>query len=474
MPTINLQGPASFGAINSVISQYATPDAAESDLFFNAPRGRNFLVDRYRQLTGDYFADPFEDARQRYADRRMAEVVAAKQAATVPSAFSNASGTQLSPWAAREVTNQTIRDQLASEANARMLESREMQLPAIGAENYQDIQKRRSNYAGVANLFDEIAGRQPEALAPADEGTPAMLQRLETTGKNAGKVQPSYDLHPIAFNPKFQETLRREPEKAIKFYHAVTGRSFETDRAATVAQRAEFEKADDEILADLRKTGKWNPILGTFTKSTMQQDPNNPFGPYREIQRPISDVEEAALRRKGGALQALRVDPSQVQPKFDIGVAAKGLTPMEEKAFRVKLDQWAQTNPEADLKQGMNVIYNDFMKRQREQAKLASPNTASAPGSVPGQPGDKSFNDNIFEYLRWADFTEPFRNALPSLNPSVQQPAFMIAKTGQLLPRQQAPLRTPQMTQEEATESMERINRRAPGYNPAFPMLAWR
>jgi hypothetical protein len=474
----NINQPTSLEAIGAAIGSYATPEAAQSDLFFNAPRGMDYLINQYRRSTGDYFADPFQDMSR----GRMAAITAA--AANPVAITKDEAGKQISTpikWSDREALNAELTQGLQERGRNYQLASRDLLLPPPGAENYESIQEKRANLTGTSDLFRDIRDRNPSALQP-QEATDVMLQRRDPTGKGEGKVTPATDLHQIAFDPRFQETLKRDPTKAKKLYSAITGgRSFDTDREATVAQRELDIKADDEILADLRKTGKWNPILGTFTKMATVADIMGGPGATKQVERPISDVEEAALRRNGGALEALRVSPSQVPPAMEVP-KAWGLTKSEERDFRNAVFEDQSKHPNKPLNESRRDAYKTLNELQKRNREIESPNTASAPGSVPGQPGDKSFGPNIFDVMRTSDFTEPVVNAARTF-PNLFRKLAGAMYPGYELPPEATKLDVTKMTQAEADAAItaakdreaRRTRQRQPGpINPAFPVMAWR
>jgi len=373
--------PASMDAMVAAISPYASQSAAESDIPTDA---QDYLNSSYQRLTGDQGSNIFNDvfnARTNAATAAAANPMMSAPAATkggMPSQFPN-------KWSDREVANSEFNQSAEMNAAQYRMAGRSEQLPPIGAENYTNAQRMRATALGVGTLFDRIAADDPNALTPKGDPTDLLLQRAGAKAKEPGKIQPGDDLHHVVNNPVFQEALRRNPQQAMALYSAITGgRDFETDRQAQVGQIAENTKQDQNILGDLQKTGKWNPILGSFTKMRTSKDL---AGNEIQTETPISDVEQAALDRNGGALKALRIDnPSALQPKMSLGMAGQGLSPQEERQFRTALFNWSQANPSGDINKAKGAIYNQLLAQQKATATAQNPGTAAAAGAVPGQP----------------------------------------------------------------------------------------
>ena len=338
--------------IQAYINNYASPEAAAADTMEKAPRGYDYLVSQYQALTGDSFADPFEDAASARS-RSLTDLAVSSQLGGPGTGTSfnvgNAlTGPTINRPASQVVANRNVLDQvlnnqdriapLQSAIAAATLSHPELQLPEVGGSytdlagqtsSFTDIQKRRAAALGATDLFEKLTQNNPDALNPVDTTNP-ILQVDEKGNPIAGDV-----LNAKLFNdPEFQRALKFQPQKAAALYKALFDRDLKQDIGAQVGANEERTKTDDKILDAVDRGLDWDDITGEPYIRVMKSDPTNP-GQEIETRRSLSGPERIALSKKGGFEARYGVAPPQ----------GMKVSPDEANALRKKRDEIVANNP---------------------------------------------------------------------------------------------------------------------------------
>jgi hypothetical protein len=416
----DINQPANVASMVAALGPYATQDAAERDIPSDA---QDYLNASYRRVTGDQSSSIFNDV---FNAKQTAATAAATAGAPVDQHTPvNAEGAALSSWAAREVAGGAYNTEANKRGADYQLSSQEMQLPPAGAENYADVQRHRAMLSGNADLFDLVSKYDPHSLAPSEHATDPLFQRLAGNGKQPGKVIGAEDLHHVALNPKFQEAMRRDPEKAKQFYSDITGgRHYDTDLAATIEQRKQNTDLEDKAIEDIRTRGKWNPVLGTFTLRKTVKDASG-FGQV-ETEEPLSDVQQAILDKRG--IQS--VYPSVDMSRFHSMEMPRGLSPQEETVFRKAVFQDLAQNPGKDVKTSIQNVYQKFHLAQNPTVQKANPIVKMLTAQDPSTreiPAFMTAGDMASGVNRVSNFVNQM---IPRTGPAAVSPSVAIPRIG--------------------------------------------
>lgn len=320
--------------IAATIGGYETPEAAEMDFRTNAPRGMNYLTNQYQRLSGDAFADPFEDAKKQRAEAMMRAALSGASVATgsntgmrllsMPSVATPSpiipTATPLSSVAPRpsvatlqptntppvapallpapagnvDVRNEALRAMLTNRGQLYRLQEKDLQIPDVIDDNFYNTLQKRANLLNVGTEFSKIPA---EFLTAATNDDP----RFDKT--QAGKAI-GMDIHPIAYSDHFQEIARRNPEKASALYHAVTNRDYDTDVKAKSQLNTE-QRADRRKLIEGIKGLEADPVTGDVYKVVERTDP---LGQVQRQRVQITPLEKAAIEAEGGTKRLYGVD----------------------------------------------------------------------------------------------------------------------------------------------------------------------
>lgn len=340
--------------IDSIINQYATPEVASQDMFFNAPRGRDYLIDQYQQLSGNSFlsdhGDPFEEASRARASALTTAAVQPNRPIiatgsnmgmrALPSpvdpnlsvAYAHARGEAATPLEA-----ETARMGAGIPNLAAAWSHPEANLDAVADPNSPDFlnaQKTRVSSLGsdAMSLFDTLRSTSPTALAPTSRISPK-LQRDEKGKVVAGDVLNS----DLFSHPDFQKMIKEKPEKAKQFYAAVTGRDLDQDVGMQVASNQKRQVERDRVLANLADkidfdeiTGK--PYIREYVAGLMP-------GERKEVRRSLSYVEQQMMSQEGGFKTRFGFPAPSGAP--ELGKA----TPAAKEAIKTLVDQDRSNDP---------------------------------------------------------------------------------------------------------------------------------
>jgi hypothetical protein len=315
MFAFNTNRPTDLQSIEGALSSYATPEAAVSDFDSNAPRGRDYLIKQYQTLLGDAFADPFADmAKSENSDmvkaamggasiatgsnmgmRLLSQPMAPAPATTAATTGPTIPLPTLSPLGNNEVTRDNLLRMMQMKGNADRLASSDMQIPAPNSSGYMDVLGRRAALAGVSNEFGRI---NPSVFTtPVDANDPRFARTQ--AGKAIGM-----DIHPVAYDPNFQEIARRDPAKAAALYRATTNRDYDTDVKAKSQLLVEQRDARKKIIEDI-KSLEADPVTGDLYKTINFKDFD---GTIKQQRLPVTPLDRAAIEAEGGAKRIYGVD----------------------------------------------------------------------------------------------------------------------------------------------------------------------
>jgi hypothetical protein len=381
--------------IAAAIGGYETPEAAEMDFRSNAPRGMQYLTNQYQRLTGDAFADPFEDAKKQRSEAMVHAAMSGASVATgsntgmrllgmrdiggIPSIptttplGSTASarrpvatlqqptnsppvGPALLPSLAGnvDVRNEALRNMLTNKGQLYRLQEKDMQIPDVIDDNFYNVLQKRANLLNVGSEFSKIPAQLLTASASTSDDS-----RFDKT--QAGKTV-GMDIHPIAYDDNFQELTRREPEKASALYHAVTNRDYDTDVKAK-SQLLTEQRGDRRKLIEGIKGLEADPVTGDLYKVVERTDP---LGQVQRQRVQISPLEKAAIEAEGGTKRIYGVDlPGRGGlPKLP------GMDDTELVQYR-GLTQKFMKEKGVDVKTASQLAHRTLYQQQQEQTNPA-------------------------------------------------------------------------------------------------------
>lgn len=321
--------PISLDAIQQYLGRYASPEAAESDLQFNAPTGASsFLAKQYQNLTGDPFSDPIQDAKR---NRDAAALAAANSGASFASGSNmgptmlsappiastapvssnpqsltpstNTMGQPLSAVGQHEVSNSLLTSMLQQQGSRYQMANASNQLPSPNSNQYFATLQTRANAAGAGDLFNEIHTSDPTVFAKGISSDPRFA-RIQG-GKN-GKIEAADSIHPLAMNSRFIQETKQNPERAKALYAAATnGRDYQTDIEAKSQLLSEQSDSRKKLLEGV-KSVKADPITGELHK--IVEVKNSLTGKLEAQEIPLSDMEKSAIDAEGGFKRIYGVD----------------------------------------------------------------------------------------------------------------------------------------------------------------------
>lgn len=321
--------------IAATIGGYETPEAAQTDFQNNAPRGMSYLTDQYQRLSGDAFANPFEDAKKQRSEAMIHAAMNGASVATgsntgmrllgmpdmggipsMPTATPLGSTaptrrpvatlqqpTNSPPVAPAllpslagnvDVRNEALRNMLTTKGQLYRLQEKDMQIPDVIDDNFYNTLQKRANLLGVGHEFSKIPSQYLTASTNDDP-------RFDKT--QAGKAV-GMDIHPIAYDDNFQELARREPEKASALYHAVTNRDYDTDINAK-RQLLTEQRGDRRKLIEGIRNLEADPITEELHAL---KDVKDSLGRITQQPMPLTPLEKAAIEAEGGTKRLYGVD----------------------------------------------------------------------------------------------------------------------------------------------------------------------
>jgi len=312
MLQFDVRGPTTMAAINQYIGGYKTPEAALTDTEKRAPGGLKYLRDNYQALTGDFFADPFEDAIKARDDAgynaRMSAAMGSRGGGVVapPSGAAPQVATVQRPddwqptatnWADREIQREAFRRSMERSSAMDRLNSPEMQLPTGDvSQNWADFQdsqrliEKRMNLAGTRDLYDKIG---PEVFSRGTTADDPRFARVQ--GGKDGKIEASDALHPIALHPEFIRELARNPQKAkLAYYAATNGRDYETDIAGGAQLRKEQGDVADKMIA------AYHGLYADEITGQLYETGKLDSGGTKQPDRPLTQYEMDVVKSRKG------------------------------------------------------------------------------------------------------------------------------------------------------------------------------
>jgi hypothetical protein len=383
----NVNQPTDLNSIEGALSAYSTPEAAVADFDANAPGGRDYLASQYQRLTGDAFADPFADmAKSESSDMIKAAMGGASVAtgsntgmrllspmtpppvAVAPTAPGATPGPalplalpNLSAAGNRDVARDSLLKMMQMKGNQTRLASEAMQIPSPTSAGYMDVLQQRAALAGVGTDFSRI---NPDLLQSQEGGDPRFARLQGKDGKAIGAT-----IHPVAYDPHFQELTRQDPAKANALYHAVTNRDYGTDHDAQVQLLVEQRDARKKIIEDI-KSLEADPVTGDLYKMINVKDFD---GTIKQQRVPVTPLDRAAIEAEGGTKRIYGVDlPGQGGLK-----KLPGMTNDE-------LAQYRSTTQQLMKDKGLTVEAASALAHRMLYAKQQ---TTNAPATAPQAPG---------------------------------------------------------------------------------------
>lgn len=377
----NEAGPTSEAAINSYIGSYASPEAAQADTQENAPQGYDYLKSEYGRLTGDFTADPFQDAIKSRTDALTQAALGGASLATgdvrvggrllsLPQTpvTSNTTGAppvdpSLSVGGNRQVDNSLMTTMLQQQGAQYQLNRKENQIPDINApdfspSNYLNVVQRRANLAGVGPEFALLMKNNPDAIAgPA--GDPRF-----SIDPNTKKIISSDELHPLAYDPGFIQMTKNQPDKANALFYALTGEDYKTAVGSKIESLVEQRAQRQKILEGIKGISA-DPITGAQFKTIETKDPLT--NAVVQQQLPLTDLEKAALAKEGGTERLFGVQ----LPGLGGLERPKGMTDDEYTSYVNTAQQLRAKNPNAPVSQVANAALK--MLYTAQQGRMAPP-----------------------------------------------------------------------------------------------------
>jgi len=420
MLQFDIRKPTTEQAIAQYIGSYKTPEAALADTEKRAPGGLKYLRDNYQALTGDFFADPFEDAIKTREDEayntRMSAAtggriargqrVRGRSQAVAQSMAANESNEEVAPlqsgitgptftptashWSDREIQREQMRNFLARNSAIDQLGAPELQLstarPTTGVQfqKHLGMLEKRMAVAGASDLFRKI---DPILFSRGTSPDDPRFARVQ--GGKDGKIEASDALHAMVLDPDFKRELKRNPQKARDAYYAATnGRDYDTDIAAEAQLRKEQTDERKEVRKKIEHPffdeteGKWYDMKTSTDPIT---------GKMMQNKIPL-DTREAAVMNTGEFGRQYGVDFPQ----------GGGLKPYGESAE----EQQAHRDGVAELvAKGIPFAQADAMVKKRlydlQQTKLHPPEAS---------PAGTGFMDTMAQLNFQKDVHEPLTN----------------------------------------------------------------
>lgn len=391
-PYFNVSGPTSMDAIQSYIGGYATPEAAAMDTP-SAPT--NYLNSQYQRITGDAFADPFEDAAK---NRNAAMIEAAANGASVavgsntgqkllsvpilppqgPQVMSGSGGgvalasmmPALSPSGQRTADNSILTSMLQMRGGAANNARADMQVPEPTANNYLQVLGQRANSIGAGDLFSKIQRSNPSAFSAGISADDPRFARIQ--GGANGKVEAADALHPIANDPHFREELRRNPTKAQALYSAVTnGRDYNTDITAKSQLLSEQSDSRKKMIEGLKGV-EADPITGVYTH---QKETIGLGGEVTIKKVPLTPHEVAAIDTEGGFKRIFGVE---VPDKGGLPPLPGKTTAAQNQDYRTRVAALV-AEKKIPAKEAANIVHGQMFTEQQQQ-KSGVATSQSGPG----------------------------------------------------------------------------------------------
>lgn len=392
LPYIDVNNPIPGGVdtINSLIGGYNSPEAAAADFSSNAPRAEDYIKKQYQTSTGDFFADPFQDAAKRRDSALMSTIQAGKTigpSGTPISTVSTASGGNVGPSILGVLPNSpliqgpTNQTQSMQSAAVPQQQQQQQQRPdffdlAMNRNPLPDagptfLRAQRNRIAGLGNeanqLFSTLKSDNQSALIPKDYSKQEL--QLDATGKPVAGNVLNKDLYN---DPRFQQLLKQQPDTAHKFYKAIYGRDLAQDITMQAAHEASVNKSDRDVLDQFKRSGDFDPITGSPFIRQMVNDLLNP-GQQTEVKRPLSYFERQVLNKQG----AFENQTGQTIPQ-GMNVDSTGATTPEEKtAVRNEIAKLHAANP-SDTPETLLLK----ARKNLSSASAAATSTDTRPGYV--------------------------------------------------------------------------------------------
>lgn len=368
MPTLDINRGLSPELISNIIGQYATPEAADTDMFFNAPRARQHIVDQYQRFSGDAFADPFADFSRGNANA----VAEAGRAGATIAAGSNMGARVLSFPQQSQQPVATLQPGSGGGGGGPMIGSggwvdREAQLEQV--RNTESARGRiyqlageydpekRANLLGVGTLYSQIHQRNPNAFS----GNPEIDPRFATD--KTKKVVGRDALHHIYNDPQFQEELTRNPNKAKALYAAVAGngRNLETDIESQRQLISEQQTSRKRVIEGIKGI-KADPVTGRLTKTVDVKDPLS--GEIKQQDVDLTPFDKEIVDKEGGLNRIFGVN----LPGYNDGQSSLPRLPnTTEEEHQALLDSTKEImlkNPGMSKEKAFNVAHKQAWAKQ--------------------------------------------------------------------------------------------------------------
>lgn len=384
--------------IQRFIADYDTPEAAQSDLFFNAPNARGYLEKQYQALTGDAFADPFQKAKRFQSDAMTEAAMNGASVATgsnmgprilsmpqqqqpqvapmvngkpqVVQPMTNMEGTPLSALGNRTTQNSLMTSLMQERGREYQMAGTDLMAPPPGANDYLQKLEQRASLSGSRDLFDKIQRSNPSVFSASPSSDDPRFSRVQ--GGKDGKIEAADSLHPIALDPHFMQETRRNPAKAKALYSAITnGRDYETDVKAKSGLLAEQRDARKKLIEGI-KNPQADPVTGEVFKlvDTKGQD-----GKIVQQRVPIDSMERAAIEAEPGEFK--RIYGMDLPNRK--GLTPYGESPEEQLAHR-ELTQKIMAEKKLPADQASKLAQTQLYQQQQNRGvQPAATNTGGGP-----------------------------------------------------------------------------------------------
>lgn len=361
--------------IQAIIDQYASPEAAMSDIYDNSRGGYDYLQSQYQSLSGDAFADPFEDASRARSSAltAIAPNVNRPIIATGSNMGQRAIPSGIDPNMAQVVAQARGEAATPFDAEVARLGAGQPNLAAAWSHpaadldrisdptspDYLNAQKTRVSSLGTRamSLFQTLKSRTPAALAPTSRVSPRL--QMDEKGKPIAGDVLNADLFS---HPDFQKMLREEPDRADKFYEAVTGRALKQDISIQLEANKKRQGERDKVLSSLSHKLDFDEMGEPFIREYVA---GLVPGERQETRRPLSLIEKKMIEQEGGFKSLFGFPPPGGPP--ELGKA----TPKAREAIKSLVAQ-DKTNDPISTK----------IARAKKQLFPPPPDKAEGPGKL--------------------------------------------------------------------------------------------
>lgn len=380
MPLPNQNRLAPADAIRAYIGGYDSPEAAQRLIPFSVQQS---IRSQYGDLTGDAFADPFDEARI-MRDRQVAEAAASGASVSVgsnrgsrllsaptvsspmpaangqppPMIPTNMEGSPLSPLGVRTTQNSLMTSMLQRQGQQHSMAGTDLMVPPPDANNYLNIIEQRASLSGSRDLFDKIQRSNPNVFSSGTASDDPRFAKVQ--GGKEGKIEAADALHPIALDTTFMQEARRNPTKAKALYAAVTnGRDYDTDIAGKSQLLAEQRDSRKKLIEGIKNV-EADPVTGELFKVVESKDLGGKISQQRV---PLNPMDKAAIEAEGGFKRIYGVD----LPDRGGLPPLQGTTAEEQIAYRTRTQELMKKNSTLTVAAASKLAHRQLYEEQRDK-----------------------------------------------------------------------------------------------------------